>query len=346
MSDRTVRPPTLAVVARHAGVSVPTVSKVLRGRSDVAAATRAKVNEVLDALHYPRQEKVAGLSLIDVVLNELNTTWAAKLLAALEFEAREQGLSMVVNSLPDPATRLAPPRRWLENLAGRGSSGVVGVMIELSDAQREYLLSQELPVCIIDGKTQPAGISGVRLLNYEAEHRATRHLIELGHRRIAMVTGAEKNLESARRLEGYRAALEEAGIELDDRLVERGGFTADGAIAATRRLVQCSGRPTAIVYGSDKMALAGYGVLAAQGLRIPDDISVIGFDDTVDCDLAQPPLSTVAQPVAAMAKTAIGILTGSIDSGGGTMFELAAELTLRSSTAPLGRRQAARMSST
>ncbi|WP_432877513.1 LacI family DNA-binding transcriptional regulator [Kribbella sp. CA-245084] len=339
MPNDRITHPTLAAVARRAGVSVPTVSKVLRARPGVSAETRERVGTVLDQLGYPRgatgghQSSLLGAALVDVVVTEIGTGWASRWLTALDEACRPHALSMVVTSLVGRAHRLYPEQQWLAQLARRGTTGVIGVMTEFTTTQLDYFRANGLPCVVIDAHQQPTGVVGLRVSNYEAERRATQHLIDLGHTKIALILGLATSIESDQRHAGYRHALEEAQLAYDPLLVGHGNFTGSGGLQATAALINSGVEFTAIVYASDRMAVAGMGLLAHQGYHIPDDVSVIGFDGTIECELASPPLTTLSQPVEAMARAAVSHLTESPEDAPGTI-ELMGELLIRSSTAP------------
>jgi DNA-binding LacI/PurR family transcriptional regulator len=342
MTGRIQSRSTLAVVAREAGVSVPTVSKVLRARADVAPATRARVRETLDRLGYPRDVAAArsaklNSALADVLVHELDTAWSSMLLASLEQEARAQGLSIVVNAVPRGSPRPVPRRQWLDQIAARGTCGALGILVDFSATQVEYLAAQGIPCVIIDPPV-PAHerVVTIHATNRESERRATEHLIGLGHRRIAMVAGNLQVLPAQERLAGFHDAIAAAGLTVPSGYVKAGGFSFEESELATRELLALPLRPTAVVFASDKGALGGYSAAAAAGLRIPDDVSIVGFDDTTPAASAIPPLTTVRQPVSQMVRLAISTIVGppAARPDGVRRVEYAAELVIRASTAP------------
>ncbi|WP_129669308.1 LacI family DNA-binding transcriptional regulator [Phytoactinopolyspora endophytica] len=336
MTGRVSKAPTLTVVARGAGVSVPTVSKVLRGRTDVAAETRERVMRVLDELGYPRRRSPAdrvrvGAALVDVVLHELDTAWSSALVNAIEAEAQCRELGIVVSALSRHTPRTTPSRQWLDGIAARGSCGVLGVQVDFTDAQVRYLREHEIPHVVIDPYHEPgATIPTVRVRNRDAERAATQHLIDLGHRRIAMVAGKPRSLSSQQRLAGYQAALTVAGFPVDAELLQYGDFRLSGGRQAMHELLTLPVPPTAVVFASDKMALGGYLAAADLGVRIPHDVSVVGYDDTFEAAVARPALTSVRQPFEAMASAGFDVLT-TVPSQP-SVIECDARLVVRAST--------------
>jgi DNA-binding LacI/PurR family transcriptional regulator len=341
MTGRIQSRSTLAVVAREAGVSVPTVSKVLRARADVAPATRARVRETLDRLGYPREVAAArsaklNAALADVLVHELDTAWSSMLLASLEQEARAHNLSIVVNAVQHRNPRPVPSRQWLDQIAARGTCGAVGVLVDFSATQVEYLAAEGIPCVIIDPPV-PAHerVVTIHATNRESERRATEHLVSLGHRRIATVAGDLHVLPAQERLAGFHDAITAAGLTVPSGYVKTGGFSFEESELAMRELLALPQPPTAVVFASDKGALGGYSAAAAAGLRIPDDISVVGFDDTTPAASAIPPLTTVRQPVSQMVRYAISTIVGPPASRPcGARVEYPADLVVRASTAP------------
>jgi LacI family xylobiose transport system transcriptional regulator len=324
---------TLADIARAAGVSAPTVSKVLNGRADVAPATRERVEELLRAYGY-RRRGVQAAPLLDLVFHELESAWAMEVIRGAEQVAHEEGLSLV---LSQSSGRLTPGQSWLDGVLARRPTGVLLVLSKLDPGQREQLATRDIPFAVID----PAGeleseVPAVGATNWQGGLAATRHLIELGHRRIGVVAGPESMLCSRARVDGYRAALETAGLPFDSGLIRAGDFHHEAGYACGLELLRRADRPTAIFAGNDLQALGLYEAARELGLRIPQDLSVVGFDDLPVARWVGPPLTTVRQPLGEMAAAAARIV---LDLGRGkrpaaVRIELATELIVRASTAP------------
>ncbi len=320
---------TLADVAAAAGVSVPTVSKVVRGRADVAAGTRSRVEALLAEFNYATPRRPG---LIDVVFADELNPWAVEIISGAEREAFAGGHRIAVSVLSGEASA----SQWLGQLSASRVDGVILVLTELSAAHRRQLATLHVPVVIVDPVGQPdARIPSVGAANWAGGLLATEHLLELGHRRIGTVTGRPSLLCSQARVDGYRAALEHAGLPADPDLIRTGDFTFDTALTAAGRMLSLADPPTAIFAGNDIEAMGVYEAARQHQLRIPHDLSVVGFDDLPMSGWVSPPLTTVAQPLAQMAAVATRLALRTVaDDEPGKRIELATSLVIRSSTAP------------
>ncbi|WP_307844519.1 LacI family DNA-binding transcriptional regulator [Actinospica acidithermotolerans] len=327
-------PATLTDIARAAGVSAPTVSKVLNGRADVAAATRERVEALLLEYGY-RRRGLHAAPLLDLVFHELESAWAMEVIRGAEQVAHAEGLSLV---LSQSAGRITPGQSWLDGVLARRSAGVLLVLSKLGPAQRAQLAARDIPFAVIDpvGDLDP-DVPAVGATNWQGGLAATRHLIELGHRRIGVIAGPEHMLCSRARVDGYRAALETAGLRFDPALVRSGPFHDEAGSECGRQLLRLADRPTAVFAGNDLQALGVYRAARELGLRIPEDLSVVGFDDLPAARWVGPALTTVRQPLTEMAATAarivLGLAAGRDRVSAATRVELATELIVRSSTA-------------
>ena len=331
---------TLTSIADEAGVSLSTVSKVLNGRTDVSPATRERIGQLLRQRGYQPGSRL-GFGVVDLLLGEgegslaklHSSPWAVELIHGTVQAASEEGHSVVVTTVSSPSEF----DRWLELATVRGTHGALSVLSLPRGDELRQLTAAGIPVVVIDPAEEPgASIRSVGTTNWQGGLSATRHLIELGHRRIAAIGGPAGLWSSRARLDGYRAAMLEAGLPVDEALIGRDVFSVDGGRQQAMRLLDLADRPTGIVAGNDAQA---FGVLQALGefrLRSPDDVSVVGFDDLPVAAWAAPALTTVRQPLAAMAATAFRMLRA---GGPGTAaqadhVELATTLVVRDSTAP------------
>ncbi|GAA2031387.1 LacI family DNA-binding transcriptional regulator [Agromyces tropicus] len=327
---------TIAEIAELAEVSVPTVSKVLNGRPGVSAETRERVAGLLSTHGYTRRGGARQrVGLVDFVIADLSTTWAHQLIVGAELEAARAGVSLVVTSTHG---RRAGNRHWIRQLAARRSDGIVLVVSELHPGAEDELRRLDTPLVLVDsdGGTDSHAPT-VAATNWAGGLSATEHLVSLGHRRIGIITGPESLACSRDRLDGYRAALSRAGIPFDPELVGYGDFRRAGGLEGGRRLLALEDRPTAIFAGSDHQAHGVYLAAAEAGLRIPDDLSVVGFDDVDLCEWISPNLTTVRQPLADMAReaTRLVLALGEADADPpAPRVELSTRLVVRESTAP------------
>lgn len=328
----------VTTIASAAGVSAATVSKVLHDRPDVSAATRARVKAVLAEHRYVRRgvargQRPGGSGLIELVFSALDTPWATEIITGAESVARSMGAGVVVSAIDGADER----RTWVKAAITRRCRGVIVVLWSLPLADRRRLTQHGIPVVAVDpvGKVDTA-VASVGASNWAGGLSATQHLIDLGHRRIATVTGPMEFLCSRDRLEGYRTALTRAGIPADARLEREGNFHFPTAVRATEELLGLAEPPTAIFAASDEEALGVYEGVRRRGLRVPDDVSVVGFDDVAVSAWTWPPMTTVRQPLREMAAIAARMLLVTGDSGAqdDRRIEVSTSLVVRDSTSP------------
>ncbi|GAA0441979.1 transcriptional regulator [Acrocarpospora corrugata] len=326
---------TIAVIAEEAGVSVPTVSKVINGRPEVAPETRQRVERLLHKHGYQRRVSPGDgpVGLIDLVFAEIESPWAMEIVRGAETAAREAEASVVISVLH---THAGPGRDWLERIAARRTDGVVIVASKLSTGLQGQLSARSMPFVVVDPEGEPAnGVASVGATNWHGGLSATRHLLELGHRRIGMIGGPGDMLCSRARIDGYRAALETAGVPVLPELIRNGDFLVDSGHDQGHALLSLPDPPTAIFAGSDMQAFGVFEAARQRGLRVPTDLSVVGFDDLPLARSAWPPLTTVRQPLQEMADlaTRMVLAMGRGDSAEARRVELATDLVVRESTA-------------
>lgn len=332
--NRATGRPTLSVIAAEAGVSLATVSKVINGRSDVAASTRQRVERLLLERRYVPvgARRATSTGLIDVIFTALDSPWAVEILRGVTEAMGERGGSAVVSTMPDE-----DDGTWPHRLIVAGRAGFIVVTSDLTDRQRIELERSGLPIVVVDpAGAPPSDLASVGATNWAGGMAATEHLIGLGHRRIGAIGGRPGMLCSRARLDGYRAALDQHGLATDADLVRDGAFSHDAGYLAAISLLDLPDPPTAIFAGSDQQA---FGVLEAarvRGLRVPDDLSVVGFDDLPVARWASPPLTTIRQPLAEMGRMAAHIVMQQVLGGhpSATRVQLSTELVVRESTAP------------
>jgi DNA-binding LacI/PurR family transcriptional regulator len=321
---------TLVGIAAEAGVSVSAVSKVLNGRTDVAADTRARIAGLLRRHGY-RVASRLGFGVVDLLIGHLHSPWAEELIRGTVEAAVEADASVIV-TMVDSAAEFT---RWLDRATARGTGGALCVLHLPRGHELQRLAAAQIPLIVIDPPEEPGeGIRSVGTTNWQGGMTATRHLVELGHRRIGVIGGPGDLWSSRARLAGYRAALLAAGLAVDEALVRRDEFTVPGGKMQARQLLALGEPPTAIVAGNDNQAFGVLQALGERGLRAPDDMSVIGFDDVPVATWATPALTTVHQPLAAMAATAFRMLRSHATAGPAEPhhIELATTLVIRDST--------------
>ncbi|GAB7051180.1 LacI family DNA-binding transcriptional regulator [Catenuloplanes indicus] len=298
--------PTIAFIAEEVGVSVTTVSKVLNGHADVAAATRERVEDSLRRHQYQRRTARRAAGHIDLVFHELDSVWAMEILRGVSAVAGPDGTPVMVSHL-DGQHR--PDRARIDRLLTRRPLGIIMVLCAVADAQHRQLARRGIPLVIVDNDSATsARVPTVGANNWNGGLLATRHLIELGHRRIAVVTGPRDVLCSQARLAGYRFAHESSDLLVDPALVRYGDFTAEAGLTHGLRLLDRADRPTAVFAGSDMQAMGVLRAAERLGLSVPRDLSVIGYDDLPMAAWTGPALTTVNQPLREMAGAATRML--------------------------------------
>ncbi|NUT49837.1 MAG: LacI family DNA-binding transcriptional regulator, partial [Saccharothrix sp.] len=278
----------IAQIAEMAGVSTATVSKVFNGRGDVSAKTRAVIEDIMLAHGYRPRTRFVTAPLLDLVLHELVGPYAMEIIAGAERAAAEHHMALVVSEL---GGRHVPDEKWIEQAVYHRSRGIVAVLCGPTEQQRARLASRAIPVVLVDPLTDPGpDVPTVRAADREGAAAATRHLLELGHRRIGVVAGPAGVTSGRDRLDGYLDALEAAGVPLDPALVREGDYQVEAGRRHTHALLCLPDPPTAVFACNDAQALGSYQAAFDRELRVPDHLSVVGFDDLPPAELASPGL--------------------------------------------------------
>ncbi|HEY0247079.1 MAG TPA: LacI family DNA-binding transcriptional regulator [Gryllotalpicola sp.] len=325
---------TLSRIAAEAAVSMSTVSKVLNGRSGVSDETRARIETLLHDHGYNRRGSARSNNLIEVVFDELGTEWTIQVIRGVERVAKERGLSVVVTESGD---RHAPAKDWIDGALERRPVGVVLVLADLPKEARRQLRVRNIPFVIIDPAGDPApDVPAVGAANWSGGMQAARHLLELGHSRVAVIAGPDDMLMSRARLSGFRSAMDAAGLPVPRQYIKTGDFHRASGLEAGLELLSLPEPPTAIFAESDLQALGVYEAARSKGLVIPRDLSVIGFDDLPVAAWVGPPLTTVRQPTAEMAEQATRLVLHLRERAeqNHLRIDLATQLIVRESTAP------------
>lgn len=324
---------TLKQIAARTGVSMTTISKVLNGAADVSSATRELVEEELRASGYRRRKSKQRREYIEIVLQELDGDWALAIIEGVRESAAEVGLAI---SLSVSGDRHAPAPEWLDAVVRRGPTGIILLFADVPAEGRAKLKARGIPFVIIDpAGDPPPDVPSVGSANWTGGVSATRHLLELGHSRIAAITGPEHVMCSLARLDGYRAAMRSARAAIDPELIRFGDFQRDGGERHALELLRGPERPSAIFAGNDLQALGVLHAAAALGLSVPRDLSVVGFDDLAIAELTSPRLTTIHQPLREMAEQATRLVLQLLEGPKPevTRVELATSLVVRDSTA-------------
>jgi DNA-binding LacI/PurR family transcriptional regulator len=327
----------LAQVAQKVGVSEATVSRVLNNKPGVSEATRQAVLTALDVLGYERPTQLRGerARLVGLVLPELQNPIFPAFADVIGGALAQQGLTPVLCTQTNGGVSEAD---YVELLLQQQVSGVVfaGGQFAQADARHEHyrLLSErKVPVVLVNAAIEDLGFPCVACDDAVAVEQAWRHLSSLGHERIGLVLGPDDHVPSMRKLAAARGVVRAAGGTLPEDAVERAMFSLEGGHAAAARLMRRG--ITGIICASDPLALGAVRAARREGLRVPDDISVVGYDDSAFMNCTEPPLTTMRQPIEAMGRAAVELLVTQIQGGSVTPGELLfePELVVRGSTA-------------
>jgi LacI family transcriptional regulator len=329
--------PTLRMVAAETGLHPSTVSRILNGHvGRTSAATQARVLEAAQRLAY--QPNLAARALrtnrtmtIGLVAPDLTDPVFAQIHAAAEAVARRFGYHVLLATVDSPH---AHTHTDLDYLLARGVDGLLLASAEVGDPILSRLPGMRIPYVLVNRTVagdHPSITADDRLGGYFA----TKHLLELGHRDVAFVGGTPRTSTAERRLAGFRAALAEAGIAVDERHVLVGDFGTAHAMGAAAQILAFDSLPTGIVVVDDMMALAVRRVLVDGGLRVPEDVSITGYNDLPVAALAEPPLTTIRNFLDRIGEIAATRLIAAMDSGSDPeSMVLTPELVVRRSCAP------------
>jgi DNA-binding LacI/PurR family transcriptional regulator len=331
----------LAEVAKYVGVSEATVSRVLNGRPGISEATRASVLTALDVLGYERPTKLRGerARLVGLVLPEFGNPIFPAFAEVVAGALAKRGFTPVLCTRTADGVSEAD---YVDMLLDQHVSGVIfaGGDFAQADADHQHyqrLAQRRLPVVLVNAAVEGIGFPTVATDDAHAVEQAYGHLTSLGHERIGLVLGPSDHVPSARKLAAFSAALERAGTAdqaRPGRLVERTIFSMEGGHAAAGRLITRGA--TGIICASDVLALGAIRAARRARLRVPDDISVVGFDDSAFMACTEPPLTTVRQPIEAMGQAVVALLVSEVAGNEVPADELLfePELVVRGSTGP------------
>lgn len=330
-------PVTIADVARLAGVSTVTVSKTLNNTGRISHETRARVIQAARDLGYvanpaARRLRGARTNLIGMVIPELVSPYFAEVARAAAEAASSAGLDLgVFTTSRDPARE----RQRAAALSGGLTDGLI-LVVPTDDPQHLGTLERSrTPTVLISHFGVPTDLPNVRADSYHGARAATTHLLDLGHRRVGFIAGAAEFSQAHERLRAYRDAMDERGL-LDPALIRPGNFTQRRGFEAARELLDLPSPPTAIFAASDATAFGAMDAVKDRGLRVPADISVVGFDDIAAASQSHPALTTVRHPIHDMSDSALRLLAGALagEAVRGTVLDYPSELVVRETTAP------------
>jgi LacI family transcriptional regulator len=334
-------PSTIKDVAKAAGVSVATVSRAMNGATNVLPETRQRILDAAHALRFSPSGAARSLitkrtDTIGALLPDLHGEYFSELIRGIDQAARARGLHLLVSSSHGDAGEAAAALRAMN---GR----VDGLLVMSPHADAAFLqhnLPGRLPAVLINTGIDLPGHTSFGVDNFGGAKAMTRHLAAIGRKRIAFISGPDGNQESAERQRGYRAGLRPGMREM----LFEGDFTEAGGYSAGRKIAQAKQRPDAVFAGNDMMAVGCLTAFAEAGLRVPEDLAVVGFDDTPIARYVTPALTTIRVPIAALGAAAMDALSREVESlagmdagvtpvpvAAGPKFVLPVELVVRSS---------------
>lgn len=333
----------LSEVAKLAGVSPITASRAIRGVGYVSEAARARIMEAAASLNYTpdllaRRMRGDKSNLIGVFVNNYGSVVLHEIIRTISDNARQKGYDLIVFN----AERFDRPGR-IETceMLSKLCDGLLLLLPNVNDGYLDQINQQRFPCVLVNFEAKPMNVPVVAVENRIGARTAVEHLLELGHRRIGFIAGTNGTGQSGERYQGYVDALTAAGVQLDPALCVEGAFQQTGGFRATEQLLALEEPPTAIFSANDEMAFGAIDAIASRGLSVPDDISVIGFDDIPTSSYVFPKLTTMRQPYVQMADRAVSevieLIQGKDFSSQKISFPM--ELMLRASTAPLAKRK-------
>lgn len=302
---------TIRTVADLAGVSTATVSHVINDTRSVSAPLTARVLEAMERLQY--HPDVVARSLrrretltLGLLVPSVEIPFFAVVARDIEAAANEAGYSVI---LCNSGWSLQREVHYLNDLLARRVDGLLCISLAMTGEHIAPLLRRNTPVVLFDEGTMPGiELDAVEIDNFQGGYDATVHLLELGHRRIGCITGIPNSPLNDARIRGYWQALEQYEVSYDPCLLLTGDYSPGSGLEHARTLLDLPARPTAVFAFNDLMAMGVMQAVHERGMRVPDDMAVIGFDGLALTEHTCPPLSTIAQPTAAMSAAAIAML--------------------------------------
>ena len=330
---------TIRDIADLAGVSIATVSRVLNDRPDVAPDTRETVLQVVREHGFSTNRGARGLSsgrtgIVGLTLPLVNDAYFGPILGGASEALYEQDMRiMLAPTLHEHDREVS----LLERLMRGTTDGAILILPEESTEELLHLQEQGFPFVVVDPReTPPEGIPTVSAAHAAGAKLATEHLLGLGHRRIGIVTGAAGWYANEERLVGFRAAMAAAGLLPDPALIASGDWSIAQAEIAAAKLLSQAELPTAIFAFNDNGAIGTLNAARRKGLRVPEDLSIVGFDDTFQALIVSPTLTTVRQPLAELGRMGVSLLTRLIEGQrlDALRIELSTTLVVRDSSGP------------
>jgi len=329
---------TIIDVAREAGVSYTTVSRVINSKENVKPKTRERVLMAMTRLGYVVDQRARSLAggrsqVIGLLVHDVGTSYIGEIIRGIDAELASAQYELLLYTTHRRKTKESA---HVATLTRGLADGLLLVLPRNPGAYLETLRQHRFPHVLIDHRGSKEETPAVAAANRQGAYNATKYLVELGHQRIGFITGTMDQICAQDRLEGYKAALADHGVTFDPELVREGDFFQPLGYAGASALLELPHPPTAIFASNDVSAFGAMEAVREHGLRIPDDVSVVGFDDIPQAAHVHPPLTTVRQPLEKMGRTATRMLLEYINDPQRPIerVELPTELVLRQSCQP------------
>jgi LacI family transcriptional regulator len=299
---------TIKDIARIAGVSASTVSLALNNKPGVGKDTRLRVQSIADKLNYIPNNIARSLVTkktknIGLIVADIAEVYFGTLARIIQDAVNSEGYNLIICNSEYTSDKECD---CLDSLVGNNVDGVI--MVPKGSYNTEKVANIRKPLVFLDNYIKDLDVSRVGVDNVRAAFTATQHLIDLGHRTVACITGPDGCSSSDERIIGFKKALKEAGIEFSNLLLKYTDWTVEGGYRATEELLSLNKRPTAIFVTGDTCAIGVFEALYSEGLKIPEDVAIVGFDDMKFSPFLKVSLTTVRQPLREMGESAVSLL--------------------------------------
>lgn len=308
--------PTIYDIARLAGVSTATVSKVFNERGSISEETKKKIMKISKELNYQPSIVASALTgkktyTIGLLIPDLVNPFFAELTRNVEDRAHELGFNLVICNTDND---LHKEMKYIQLLQQKQVDGIVIATGVRNDKLLKELVQRQIPLVLVAREMSLLAASRVLVDDFVGGYSATSYLAELGHKKIAVVTENLSLASSKERVRGYRHALDEAGLDYMEAYIKESDFSLEGGSLAASELLDATDPPTAIFACNDLLAIGAIQAAKQRKIRIPEQLSIVGFDNTLLATISDPPLTTVAQPIQAMGSQVVDLITGEINN--------------------------------
>lgn len=308
--------PTIKDVAKKSNVSVATVSRILNDLDGYSEETRKKVMQVIDEIGYRRNDiarnlKIKSTHTIGVLLPEVSTNFYIEILSGISDAAHINGYSVIICNAGDNGKRT---EEYIRVMIERQVDGIIVCSLPPEKSLIKKIIGVNIPVILISTLYRGYSIPYVKVDDYKASYASVEYLIKNGHKKIAMIGGKKEDpIAGLPRLEGFIQALKDNKLDVRENLIKHNGFSFKDGIISMEELLKEKEKFTAIFAACDDIAVGALSVAHKTGLKVPDDISIIGYDNTNVAEMAYPPLTTLAQPLYEMGQKSVEMLIKKIN---------------------------------